>query len=90
MSYLILSVTFVTEPPELEVGWIFDLPVTSYDVDSSIGGARELSKLMDEYVQPQEIKPYLKIVLDLDQFVLLDQIIPVALRTATRRTMMRR
>ena len=29
-------------------GGIFDLPVTSYDVAGSIGGARDLSKLMDE------------------------------------------
>lgn len=29
-------------------GGIYDLPVTSYDVDSSIGGAGDLSDLMDE------------------------------------------
>ncbi len=42
----------VTDILSIYKGWqdggIFDLPVTSYDVDSSIGGARELSKLMDE------------------------------------------
>lgn len=42
----------VTDILSIYKGWqdggIFDLPVTSYDVDSSIGGAGELSKLMDE------------------------------------------
>lgn len=42
----------VTDILSLYKGWqdggIYNLPVTSYDVDSSIGGARELSKLMDE------------------------------------------
>lgn len=42
----------VTDILSIYKGWqdggIFDLPVTSYDVDSSIGGERELSKLMDE------------------------------------------
>ena len=42
----------VTDILSIYKGWqdggIFDLPVTEYDVDGSIGGARELSKLMDE------------------------------------------
>lgn len=45
----------VTDILSIYKGWqgggIFNLPVTSYDVDSSIGGARELSKLMDECEQ---------------------------------------
>ncbi len=42
----------VTDILSIYKGWqdggIFDLPVTSYDVAGSIGGARDLSKLMDE------------------------------------------
>lgn len=42
----------VTDILSIYKGWqdggIFNLPVTSYDVDGSIGGAGELSKLMDE------------------------------------------
>ncbi|MDE6940822.1 MAG: hypothetical protein K2P40_07785 [Lachnospiraceae bacterium] len=42
----------VTDILSIYKGWqdggIFDLPVTKYDVAGSIGGARELSKLMDE------------------------------------------
>lgn len=42
----------VTDILSLYKGWqdggIYDIPVTSYDVDSSIGGAGELSKLMQE------------------------------------------
>lgn len=42
----------VTDILSIYKGWqdggIFDLPVTSYNVASSIGGARDLSKLMDE------------------------------------------
>lgn len=45
----------VTDILSIYKGWqdggIFNLPVTSYDVDSSIGGAGELSKLMDECEQ---------------------------------------
>lgn len=45
----------VTDILSIYKGWqdggIFSLPVTSYDVDSSIGGAGELSKLMDECEQ---------------------------------------
>lgn len=42
----------VTDILSIYKGWqdggIFNLPVTSYDVDGSIGGAGELSRLMDE------------------------------------------
>ncbi len=42
----------VTDILSIYKGWqdggIFDLPVTSYNVASSIGGGRDLSKLMDE------------------------------------------
>lgn len=42
----------VTDILSIYKGWqeggIFDLPVTSYDVAGSIGGVRDLSKLMDE------------------------------------------
>lgn len=42
----------VTDILSIYKGWqkggIFDLPVTSYDVASSVGGARDLSKLMAE------------------------------------------
>lgn len=45
----------VTDILSIYKGWqdggIFELPVTSYDVSGSIGGARELSKLMEECEQ---------------------------------------
>lgn len=47
-----LAAEGVSDILSLYKGWqdggIYNLPVTSYDVDGSIGGARELSKLMEE------------------------------------------
>lgn len=45
----------VTDILSIYKGWqdggIYDLPITSYDVDGSIGGAKDLSRLMDECEQ---------------------------------------